>query len=51
MQIAITSAVFAIMILYLISLIGFFVDFEVPIIHDSTPLGIAFSFFVVGIQL
>ena len=49
MQIAITSAVFAIMMLYVISLIGFFVGFEVPIIHDSTPLGIAFSFFVVGI--
>jgi len=49
MQIAVSSAVVAIMLLYLISLVGFFLDFEVPVIHDSTPIGIAFSFFVIGI--
>jgi uncharacterized YccA/Bax inhibitor family protein len=49
MQIAVSSAVVAIMLLYLISLVGYFLGFEVPVIHDSTPLGIAFSFFVIGI--
>ena len=49
MQIAVSSAVFAIMLLYIFSFLGVFIGFEVPIIHDSTPIGILFSVFVVGI--
>lgn len=48
-QIAVTSALVAIVLVYLISIIGTFVGFEIPYIHGSGPIGIAFSVFVVGI--
>ncbi len=49
MQIAVTSSMVAILLIYLVSFIGSFVDFEVPLIHDNGAVGIAFSVFVVGI--
>tara|TARA_B110000495_G_scaffold63596_1_gene54013 strand:- start:1500 stop:2261 length:762 start_codon:yes stop_codon:yes gene_type:complete len=49
MQIAVTSAMAAILLIYLISIIGSFIGFEIPLIHGSGPVGIAFSLFVVGI--
>lgn len=47
--IAVTSALGAIVLIYLISIIGVFLGFEIPYIHGSGPIGIAFSLFVVGI--
>tara|TARA_B100000929_G_scaffold256494_1_gene218739 strand:+ start:44 stop:799 length:756 start_codon:yes stop_codon:yes gene_type:complete len=49
MAIAVYSALGAIMLIYLVSFIGAFVGFEVPLIHGSGPVGIAFSLFVIGI--
>mgnify|MGYP000272966045 CR=1 FL=1 len=49
LAIAVSSAVFAIILVYLISIIGVFVGFEVPYIHGSGPIGILFSLFVVAI--
>ena len=48
-QIAVTSALVAIVIIYLISIVGVFFGFHVPYIHSAGPIGIAFSLFVVGI--
>lgn len=49
MQIAVTSAMSAIFLIYMISIIGSFIGFEIPLIHGAGPVGIAFSLFVVGI--
>ncbi len=49
MQIAVTSSMVAILLIYLASFIGSFVGFEVPLIHGNGIVGIAFSVFVVGI--
>jgi len=49
MAIAVYSALGAIVLVYLISIIGLFIGFEVPHIHGSGPIGIAFSLFVIGI--
>ena len=49
LQIAVTSAMMAILVIYLVSFIGIFMGFEVPYIHEASPLGIAFSMFVIGI--
>ena len=49
MQIAVTSSMVAILLIYLVSFIGSFVGFEVPLIHGNGAVGIAFSVFVVGI--
>jgi uncharacterized YccA/Bax inhibitor family protein len=49
MQIAVTSSMVAILLIYLVSFIGSFVGFEVPLIHGNGTVGIAFSVFVVGI--
>ena len=49
LAIAVSSAVFAIILVYLISIIGVFAGFSVPYIHGSGPIGILFSLFVVGI--
>ena len=49
LQIALGSAVLAILVIYLVSIIGMFVGFNVPYIHEATPAGILFSIFVVGI--
>ncbi len=49
LAIAVSSAVFAIILVYLISIIGMFAGFHVPYIHGSGPVGILFSLFVVGI--
>ena len=48
-QIAVTSALVAIVLIYLISIIGAVFGFHVPYIHGTGPWGIAFSLFVVGI--
>mgnify|MGYP000045899776 CR=1 FL=1 len=47
MQIAVTSALFAIVAIYLFTFIGYFFGFEIPYIHGTGPIGIAFSLFVV----
>ena len=49
LQIALGSAVLAILVIYLVSIIGMFVGFNVPYIHEAKPAGILFSLFVVGI--
>ncbi len=49
MAIAVYSALGAVVLIYLISFVGVFVGFEVPLIHGSGPVGIAFSLFVIGI--
>jgi len=50
MAIAVTSAVFAIFMIYMVSIVGAITGwFHFPYIHGSGPLGIAFSLFVVGI--
>ena len=49
MAIAVNSSVAAIVLIYIFSFIGGFVGFEVPYIHGSGPIGIAFSLFVIGI--
>ncbi|MED5398067.1 MAG: Bax inhibitor-1/YccA family protein [Candidatus Thermoplasmatota archaeon] len=48
-QIAVTSAVVAILLIYLVSFIGSFFGLYVPFIHSAGPIGIAFSLFIVGI--
>ena len=48
-QIAVTSALVAIVLICLISIVGVFFGFHVPYIHSAGPIGIAFSLFVVGI--
>tara|TARA_Y100001949_G_scaffold71403_1_gene60613 strand:+ start:655 stop:1407 length:753 start_codon:yes stop_codon:yes gene_type:complete len=48
-QIAVTSALVAIVLIYLISIVGAIFGFHVPYIHGAGPIGIAFSLFVVGI--
>ena len=47
--IATYSSLGAIILIYIFSWIGMFVGFEVPYIHGSGPIGIAFSLFVIGI--
>ena len=49
LAIAVSSALLAIILIYLISFIGIFLGFEVPYIHGSGPIGIGFSLFVIGI--
>ena len=39
----------AIMIVYVISIIGHFVGFNVPFLHDSSPLGIGISVVIIGV--
>ncbi len=48
-RMGVTMAVGAIMIVYLISWVGFYVGFEVPFIHDSTPLGIGITVVIIGV--
>ena len=49
-RIAVTSAVLAIVLIYVVSIIGSLSGwFHVPYIHGSGPIGIAFSLFVIGI--
>ena len=49
-RIAVTSALLAIVLIYIVSIIGSISGwFEVPYIHGSGPIGIAFSLFVIGI--
>lgn len=48
-RMGVSMAVGAIMITYLISWIGSFVGFEVPFIHDSTPLGIGITVVIIGV--
>ena len=50
LAIAVSSAVAAILLIYLISIIGALSGwYNVPYIHGAGPIGIAFSLFVVGI--
>ena len=49
LQIAVGSAVLAIFTIYMVSIIGMFIGFEVPYIHEASPIGILFSIFVIGI--
>ena len=50
LAIAVYSSMFAIILIYIFSIIGAVTGlFQVPYIHDATPVGIAFSLFVVGI--
>ena len=49
-RIAVTSGLVAIVLIYVVSMIGSLSGwFHVPLIHSSGPIGIAFSLFVVGI--
>ena len=48
-QIAVTSALVAIVLIYLVSIIGSLFGFHVPYIHSAGPIGIGFSLFVIGI--
>ncbi len=50
LAIAVVSSVVAIFLIYIVSFIGAVTGaYSIPIIHDATPLGIAFSLFVVAI--
>ena len=49
LAIAVYSSLGAILIIYLVSFIGIFLGFEIPLIHGNGPVGIAFSLFVIGI--
>jgi len=49
LAIAVYSSLGAILLIYLISIIGMFFGFEVPLIHGNGPVGIMFSLFVIGI--
>ena len=42
-------AVTAVMIVYIIAFVGYFVGFEVPFLHNSGPLGIGISVVIIGI--
>lgn len=49
-KIGVFAATLGIMLFYLVSIVlRVFFNIEAPLIHESTPLGIAFSVFVVGI--
>ena len=49
-RIAVTSALLAIVLIYIVSIIGSFSGwYHVPYIHGAGPIGIGFSLFVVGI--
>ena len=49
LEIAVYSSLSAIVLIYLVDIIGLFLGFRVPVIHEASPLGILFSLFVVGI--
>ena len=49
LAIAVYSSLGAILLIYLISIIGMFFGFKVPLIHGNGPVGIMFSLFVIGI--
>ncbi len=48
-KLAVFSATLGIMLFYLVAIALSFFGIQAPLIHDSGPLGIAFSLFVVGI--
>jgi uncharacterized YccA/Bax inhibitor family protein len=48
-RIAVTAATLGVFLAYMASLIGRFAGFEVPLLHESTPAGIAVSVFIVGL--
>lgn len=50
LAIAVYSSLFAIVLIYIFSIFGSITGwFHVPYIHDASPIGIAFSLFVIGI--
>lgn len=49
LAIAVFSSLLAIILIYIVSFLGMFLGFEVPYIHGSGNIGIAFSLFVIGI--
>jgi len=48
-RMGVSMAVGAIMIVYLISWVGFYAGFEVPFIHESTPAGIGITVVIIGV--
>ena len=49
LAIAVYSSLGAIVLIYLISIVGMFFGFDVPLIHGNGPVGIMFSLFVIAI--
>ena len=49
LAIAVYSSLVAILIIYLISFIGIFLGYKIPLIHGNGLVGIGFSLFVIGI--
>jgi uncharacterized YccA/Bax inhibitor family protein len=49
LAIAVYSSLGAIAIIYIVSFVGIFLGFEIPLIHGNGPVGIGFSLFVIGI--
>ena len=47
LAIAVYSSLGAILIIYLVSFIGIFLGFSIPLIHGNGPVGIVFSLFVI----
>lgn len=48
-RMGVSMAVGAVMITYLISWVGYFVGFEIPYIHDSSPIGIGITVVIIGV--
>ena len=49
LAIAVYSSIGAILFIYVVSFIGIFLGFEIPLIHGNGSVGIVFSLFVIGI--
>lgn len=49
LKMGIIMATGAIMIVYLVSIVGSFVGFNVPFLHDSGPMGIGISLLIIGV--
>lgn len=48
-RIAVVAATFGVMLVYLVSLVGSLVGFEVPLLHENTPAGILVSLVIVAL--
>jgi len=48
-RMGVSMAVGAIMVVYLISWIGHFVGFEIPYLHESSPIGIGITVVIIGV--
>jgi uncharacterized YccA/Bax inhibitor family protein len=49
LAIAVYSSIGAILFIYVVSFIGIFLGFKIPLIHGNGSVGIVFSLFVIGI--